>query len=339
MVGSSIELQVDVTEAAGLGERLHTAVTVVAPDAADLVEPPVICFAWPGGGYSRRYFTFDMPGATGGGEAGWHAARGWIFVACDHLYVGDSGSPTDPAALTYENLAAANRATVDGVLALLAAGELGDLPPIADPVTLGIGQSMGGCLLVVQQGQHATFDGIGVLGYSGSHTVLWYPPGITPASVPYRLRGSKAVTVRAVDEVRAVHHAAPDGELPPTAPGFHYDDVPRDVVIADMVDYPTRQGKVPPWGSATIPPCATTMLTPGAVAPEAASITVPVFLGVGERDVCPDPWSEPKAYKRATDITVYVCPRMSHMHNFAGTRERFWSRLHAWGRGVATTSA
>jgi pimeloyl-ACP methyl ester carboxylesterase len=71
------------------------------------------------------------------------------------------------------------------------------------------------------------------------------------------------------------------------------------------------------------------------VSTEASAITVPVFVGVGERDVCPDPRAEPQAYAQSADITVYVCPGMSHMHNFANTREQFWARLHAWGEGVA----
>jgi hypothetical protein len=59
----------------------------------------------------------------------------------------------------------------------------------------------------------------------------------------------------------------------------------------------------------------------------------------GERDVCPDPMLEPTAYERATDITVFVCPGMSHMHNFASTRERFWSRIAGWGTSVAAQRA
>jgi len=48
---------------------------------------------------------------------------------------------------------------------------------------------------------------------------------------------------------------------------------------------------------------------------------------------------EPKAYKRSADITVFVCPTMAHMHNFASTRERFWTRLHSWGEAVAAQRA
>ncbi len=128
---------------------------------------------------------------------------------------------------------------------------------------------------------------------------------------------------------------ARDDGLPMSTWGFHYDDEPPDMVADDMRDYPTRNGRVPVWGSATMPPCATLMLNPGCVADEAAAIRVPVFVGVGERDVCPDPRAEPQAYAQSPDITVFVCPRMSHMHNFASTREQFWDRLHTWGEGVA----
>src|ERR1700730_15918386 len=140
------DLTIDVTEAAGLGEPLRTRATVVLPDPGTLNDPPVVCFGFPGGGYSRGYFTFDMPGASGGGQAGWHAQRGWIFVACDHLFVGESDAPSDPATLTFERVAAVNHATVTEAMRRLVAGEAADgFPPVAEAVTLGIGQSMGGC--------------------------------------------------------------------------------------------------------------------------------------------------------------------------------------------------
>ena len=322
----SIDLTIDVTDAAGVGEPLSTKVTVTLPDPATLGSPPVVCFGFPGGGYSRQYFTFDMPDGFGditddapGGEAGWHARRGWIFVSCDHLFVGESSAPSDPEQLTFGVVAAANAATVASVTDALADGSLADgFPPVADAVRIGVGQSMGGCFTIVQQGTLGTYSGIGVLGYSGLHTQLAFPPGTDGGDNP-------------------VFTAREDG-LPLSTWGFHYDDEPADMVADDMRDYPTRNGRVPVWGSATMPPCATLMLNPGCVTEEAAAIDVPVFVGVGERDVCPDPRAEPQAYAQSPDITVFVCPRMSHMHNFASTREQFWDRLHTWGEGVARSA-
>jgi pimeloyl-ACP methyl ester carboxylesterase len=313
----SIDFTVDVTDAAGLGEPLTTAVTVTVPDGRDRDAGdtrPIVCFGFPGGGYSRQYFTFDMPGASGGGQAGWHAARGWVFVSCDHLFVGESSAPTEPEKLTFEVVAAANAATVENVLARLAGGVVLDgFPALRDPIAIGIGQSMGGCFTIVQQARHSSYAGVGILGFSGLQTALAFPPGSDPPANPFEIRG--------------------DG-LPAATWVFHYDDEPADVVAQDMTGYPLRE-RPPVWGSATVPPCAAQMLDEGVVAREAAAITVPVFVGVGERDVCPDPRAEPTAYASSPDITVFVCPLMSHMHNFASTRELFWTRLHAWGETVA----
>ena len=73
----------------------------------------------------------------------------------------------------------------------------------------------------------------------------------------------------------------------------------------------------------------------GAIAPEAASIVVPVLAAFGERDVLEDPRFEAKAYRHAVDFSLFICPRMRHMHNFATTREVLWSRTRHWGQHVA----
>ena len=341
-----IDLVVDVTEAAGIGIDAHTAVTVHLPEAAAMSDPPVVCFAFPGGGYSRGYFSFDMPGSTGGGQAGWHTRRGWIVVSCDHLGVGESTVP-EGNVLNYENVARANKATVEVVMAKLEGGAVADgFPPVRGAVTLGIGQSMGGCFTIVVQGQHHLFDGVGLLGYSAVHTVVPSRPGGPPAQWPWMPRSADlgapiVVNQAAMAEVAGatavtgqedVVAAANQGEHP-FAWGFHFDDVPADVVAADLAVSP--DAPLPPWRSATTPPCAIFMVAPGTVATEAAAIRVPVLVAAGERDVLPDPLLEAKAYRSARDVTVYVCERMAHMHNFAGTRERFWRRIHAWGETVA----
>ncbi|MGX7678461.1 hypothetical protein ACSMXN_06155 [Jatrophihabitans sp. DSM 45814] len=337
----SVEVTVDVSSAVDLGEVLHTKATVTYPDPQDLQARPIVCFGFPGGGYSRGYFTFDMPGSSVGGQAGWHADRGWVFVSCDHVYVGESDYPSEPGLLTLENLAAANAAAVEWVSSKLRDGSLtGDLPPIPDFTRIGIGQSMGGCLTIVQQGQHATYDGIGILGYSAHHTVLAMPPGGPEAAAPWVPRGSTSVRVlRSPQTSTNPDFRAREDGLPISTWGFHHDDEPADIVGEDMTDYPTRHGKKLPWASATTPPIATTMMSPGVVAPEAAAITAPVLVAVGERDVCPAPKFEPLSYQSSSDITVYVCPQMSHMHNFASTRTLFWTRIESWATGVAAAKA
>jgi alpha-beta hydrolase superfamily lysophospholipase len=308
---TSIELTVDVTEAAGLGTPAEQAVTVHLPDAGVMADPPVVCFAFPGAGYSRGYYSFDMPGSAGGGEAGWHAARGWVFVTVDHLGVGKSTVPVGNV-LEYDNVTRANQVVVETVMARLEAGTVtDDLAPLVDATVLGFGQSMGGCFTIVAQGRHRVFDGVAILGFSAIHTVVPAAPGSPPV-------------MESADPRAAMEWA------------FHWDDEPAEVVAADM--NPTPGSELPIWRSASVPGCAILMVNPGTVSAEAAAIDVPVMIAVGERDVALDPWAEPQAFAASSDVSVFVCPQMAHMHNFAATRARFWARLHHWGTGVAAAN-
>src|SRR3546814_7182427 len=92
----------------------------------------------------------------------------------------------------------------------------------------------------------------------------------------------------------AISEAADLGEHP-FQWSFHYDDEPADIVALDMAASAGLADPLPAWRSATTPSCGVHMVAPGAVALEAAAITVPVLVAVGERDVVPDPWMEPKA--------------------------------------------
>jgi alpha-beta hydrolase superfamily lysophospholipase len=338
----SVDLIVDVTEAAGLGEPAHIALTVTVPD--NVGPEPAVCFAKPGAGYSRGYYTADLPGpgpdAGTGSQADWHAARGWIFVSVDHLGVGDSSQ--HPDRLTFAPVVAAAQSAEADVLQKLAAGTLIDgLGQVESPLTIGIGQSMGGCLTVVQQGRFHGYDGIGVLGYGVLHTLPPTASGTPPLALPWIPRGEvlgEGVITNAPALARVDPASAPGpGAL---AWGFHYDDVDPDVVARDMTDYPARGGALPPWGSATIPaPLVLWCVTPGAVLAEAAAIEVPVLLAMGERDVLTDPRGEIRAYESSASVDLFVCPRMAHMHNFAGTRELFWRRIEAWADWVRACKA
>ncbi|MGI4859915.1 MAG: hypothetical protein ACRYHA_23915 [Janthinobacterium lividum] len=346
-----VELFVDVTQAAGLGIDAHTAVTVCLPEVTALADPPVVCFAFPGGGYCRRYYTLDLLGATGGGEAGFHCGRGWIVVACDPLGFGDSTIP-DGNALDLDNIAAANHATVQAVIERLESGTLAEgFPAVRNATRLGIGQSMGGCFTIVAQGQFATFDGIASLGYSAIHTVVPTRPGSPPMQWPWISRRSPLDNPRILNQPALAAAAGPrpgTAESPATVGNpaehpfqwaFHFDDEPASLVALDMAATAGTADPLPPWRSATVPPCGVYMVAPGAVALEAAAVTVPVLIAVGERDVVPDPWAEPHAFKSARDICVFICPQMAHMHNFAHTRGRFWQRIQDWGEGVAAQRA
>ena len=345
----SIDLEVDVTDAAGLGEPAALALTVTFPDhrASDetardptardeIPSGPLVCFAKPGAGYSRRYFTEELPGPACGAQADWHARRGWIVVSVDHLGVGDS-SQHDPMRLSYGPVVAASEAAETEVRQKLAAGTLVEgLGPIENPLTIGIGQSMGGCLTVIQQGRYHSYDGIAVLGYSAVHTHPPTAPGRPPLALPWiprdtALADGVVTNAPALAEIDPAHSPGASD----MAWGFHYDDIDPAIVERDMKDFPARRGELPPWGSATIPATvALWCVTPGGSSAEAAAVRCPVLVALGERDVLVDPRGEVRAYLSSPSVDFFVCPRMAHMHNFAGTRELFWRRIETWAEWV-----
>ncbi len=323
----SVEVKVDVSEATGLAAAA-TAATVHLPEHPD--GPATVLFGYPGGGYGRRYFHIvALPGYS---EAEHHTGAGLVVVACDHLGVGDS-SQSDTFELSYERLAAANHATATAILDRLGRGTLADgVGPVAIGAVVGIGQSMGGCLLTVQQANHATFDAIGLLGWSGIETNF-------PARDGSRLRypmPPRGTDLRPIaDQVLGV--VAPDPDHFRFC--FHWDDEDPALIEADLASYRpyadvTRGDDTTPWGSATVPACAVTMMTPGAVAPEAAAIDVPVLVACGERDVVPDPEGERVAYPRSPEVRIIAVPRMAHMHNFAPTRDVLWRAIDEFALAV-----
>ena len=59
-------------------------------------------------------------------------------------------------------------------------------------------------------------------------------------------------------------------------------------------------------------------------------------------DTTADVAGEPRAYRSSNSVDIFVCPRMSHMHNFAGTRVLFWERIARfadWAAYLKTSKA
>lgn len=322
-----VERRIDVTQAAALGHEIEIAVSAYLPDFLHLPDLPVAIFACPGGGYSRRYFEMRFEGHEGYNEAAWHAARGTIYIAIDHVGVGNSTIP-DLSRITFETLAATHNDCVRQITEALQAGTFADGYPIVKPLfKVGMGQSMGGGVTILAQGRYATFDAIAPCGVSAIHTVL---PQRTQQACEY----GKA-RFDAVAEGKARSHLETDHEGIDYTYAFHWEDVPQDILYEDMKGgYPIRD-TAPEFGSLTIPHCAVQMMLPGAFAADAAKVTVPVLIANGERDTCPDPHAEAGAYPASRDITTFIVPNMAHMHNFASTREILWQRLHDWSRTVA----
>lgn len=323
-----IERRINVTEAAGLDEPVELAVTLYLPDPALLPERPIAIFAAPGGGYSRRYFDLRFSGHEGYSEASWHAERGTIYIAVDHIGVGESTIP-DLSRITFQTLAATHDSCVRQILEMLRAGTVTkDFPVLSSVFAVGMGQSMGGGVSILTQGRFATFDAIAPCGVSAIHTAL---PQRDRAAFEHGKERFEPVLQGKITSHETTSHEGVDYRY-----AFHWEDVPDDILHEDMKGgYPIRRTS-PDFGSLTIPHCAVQMMLPGAFAEDAARVIVPVLVANGERDTCPDPHAEAGAYRASRDVAIFIVPTMAHMHNFASTRRQLWQRLHEWCRVVAT---
>jgi pimeloyl-ACP methyl ester carboxylesterase len=326
-----IELVIDVTGSTSLTGKTEIAATAFLPDPALVGKQALAMFAFPGGGYSRGYYDMHFAGHEGYSEAQFHTGLGTIFIALDHLGVGES-SVSALSTMHIEDIAAANDAAVREIAARLEQGRLAEgFPALPDLFKVGTGQSMGGGLTMIMQGRHGTYHAIAPFGYSAIHTVL---PQKDESDRQKGMQGHGRTAGRDTDPSKLSLLESSRSTADYTYP-FHWEDVPQDILAADMAGgYPIRK-MAPKWGSVTIPNCVIAMMSPGYVTEEVARITVPVLIGYGERDTAPTPLSEPAAFKKAIDVSVFMVPQMAHMHNFASTRKQLWQRLHDWSRMVA----
>jgi pimeloyl-ACP methyl ester carboxylesterase len=343
----TVKLTIDIDASAHFKGPTRLAVTLTLPEPEALGRTPVVCFAKPGGGYSRAYFTCELPGPGRGAQAAWHAGRGWVFVALDNLGTGESSRHEDDE-LSLPAIAQAAYLAEQEILLRLANGVAADgFPPVIQPVRLGIGHSLGGCLTIVQQAHFRCYDGIAVLGYSPYHNQPSAPPGEPPLVVPWLSRDVPPASPGGILNRDALERTSgPESEQSgwsAMAWSSYYSDVPQDVVDEDLRHYenivvsnPDAGGSPLPWAASGSPgKAARTVLTPGIVAAEAAAIDVPVLSAMGERDFVVDPLGEPRAYRSATNVELFVCAKMGHIHNFASTRQLLWQKIDNFGQWCA----
>jgi alpha-beta hydrolase superfamily lysophospholipase len=309
MTHQKIDLRIGTGEMAS-GRAYQLAVTVHLPKMAAAAQRPPLLVCLPGAGYNRRYFDLEESGYS---QAAHHTAHGAVVIAIDHLRVGESDMPESEEADLY-TAAAANHAVLRTVVERLKTGRLSEaIGAIVPSALIGAGQSLGGHIAILMQALHRSFDGLAVLGSSVVSTRLLAPR--TGQEICLLGKKDPAEAMAAVESF--------DWRF-----AFHWEDVPERFAGPDTA---AKGGKapVPYWGSATFPE-ATVALLPGFIAREAAMVSAPVLLGMGERDVCQDPLRELAAFMSTRDLSLFVAPRMGHMHNFAGTRELLWRRLDAF---------
>lgn len=309
-------LAVDVSESAPAGGDT-VMVDVFAPAHApgrsaidSSRDQPVVLFCFPGGGITRGYWDIDAPPALGNFSFAEHmTACGCVVVAIDHLGIGASSRLTNPSEYTSEVVADVDAFVVDHITARLGDGSaLPGLGPIRQPRRIAVGHSMGAIFSIWQQTRHAPFDALALLGWGASGLRIEELAEFTAMSKRNRAGWS-------------TDDAAPGGTAT------------SDLLLAGMPIplelYPVLEA----CGTDFVPLDGMERLARGSDI--LAAVEVPVFIGVGDRDIMQgDPREIPNALPSCTDITLFVLRDAGHNQNVAPNRELLWDRIADWVDGL-----
>ena len=299
-----------------LDDRAPTPGAIVVADVfapAAPSEDAIVYCCFPGGGMTRRYFDLDLPGYS---MAAHLAGLGAIVLTFDHFGIGES-SPTDLYELTPRALAAHDAAAVHIALERLRDGSLAvGLPAIARPRPVAASHSAGAMISAVIQHTYRPFDALALLGFWGKGM-----PSHAPI-VPPSLLDDPAAFDTALPDLARAQFSAP---RPRSGVNLVGDELPADVATA------LRGARTELFRSVGI-----ASMIPGVCRAELAHLDVPVFVGVGERDITGHPHTIADDFRAATDFTLFVVPGAGHNHNVAPTRTMLWDRIDRWARSVST---
>jgi pimeloyl-ACP methyl ester carboxylesterase len=321
-----VELAVDVSAALPFADESNAlSATVHVPSAQQAGPPRAVLVCWPGGSYSRAYWDMHIPGHPGYSFAEHMTDRGFVVIAVDPLGVGASSRPSDVDAVNLETMAAAAAEFVRQLRTLMAVGELDSrLAALEDVPLVGVGHSLGGCLAIVEQAIHGSYDAVANLGFThGGKEVIESGPASGPnedAATPMQVAVDQAKAFLATGweagygvAPRALHHG-----------WLHAADVPAEVIAAD-------DEKASAWPRQSY----VGALLAGHSATYAGRLTCPVLVAFGDRDVPERPHDDVAFYRASQDVTLLVLSGSAHCHNFAATRTALWDRLGTWTAAAA----
>jgi pimeloyl-ACP methyl ester carboxylesterase len=325
-ISQSVELAVEVSAALPFADESNAlSATVHVPSAQQAGPPRAVLVCWPGGSYSRAYWDMHIPGHPGYSFAEHMTDRGFVVIAVDPLGVGASSRPSDVDAVNLETMAAAAAEFVRQLRTLMAVGELDSrLAPLEDVPLVAVGHSLGGCLAIVEQALHGSYDAVANLGFThGGKEVIESGPASGPnedAATPMQV---------AIDQAKAFLATGWDAGygVAPRAPHhgwLHAADVPAEVIAAD-------DEKASAWPRQSY----VGALLAGHSAAYAGRLTCPVLVAFGDRDVPERPHDDVAFYRASQDVTLLVLSGSAHCHNFAAARIVLWDRLGTWAAAAA----
>ncbi|MEE4661881.1 MAG: alpha/beta fold hydrolase [Halieaceae bacterium] len=298
----------DVSEALDLAQAASVCTDLFMPSGP--AKALVVCL--PGGGCNRTYFDLQVDSDKSYSCARFLCAKGYAVCTVDHLGVGDSTRPEDGYAVTTRRVLAAShelvtqlrRHTIPEIVASRSPSAAAqDLPVYA------LGHSMGAFLAIKQQFQFADYDALGLLGFGHQGLPdLLSDLGKELAARPDDIEHREA-------ELGAAQYGAGYFEIPPQTP-------------KDAAD--PRAAALLACSTPVIATVGATVLIPGASLRESRSITCPVFVANGSRDMAGSAALAASAYTNSRSVTEFEIPDAGHMHFLSRSRQLLFKRLATW---------
>ena len=294
---------------------LNVGAEIVAPAPDRLQKNPLVFFCVPGAGFSKGYYSVRVENDLSYSFSDTMAASGHIVAALDPLGVGDSTRPEDGFALTPHIISKANRAAITQIKDRLAKGGLAGLPPLPHVTSIGVGHSMGGMIVSIDQAEGRPYDALVLLG-SGPFGLDW---ALNDAERAYagNPEGARANIIRLS---RARHEEAYYRIQPNGRAGEIYGGTAEKPVLQAVKQH----------GAVMLATPGLFSMIPGAFGPEAAAIDVPLFLAIGDQDIAGVPHQAPASFPGARDITLLILPNTGHTHFAFATAPRLFRRLLDW---------
>jgi len=314
---------------------LSVAVEMFLPTAP--AKAPAALFCLSGGNMNRHYWNLQSEGDDSFSFARQMAQRGFIVITLDYPGLGESDQPADGYALTTDVLVQVCARVREVLVEWLHTGRLPSavipapdystrgqaaagiqFSPLPTLKTIGIGHSMGAMLTVVQQATHPQHAAIALLGFSTR--------GL-PEYLPAAARAMDTATARAqVVELAKKTFVVP---YPVIRGGGN-----TQLYGSESVD-PRGVQAIKRASEHILPVPAFQSMLPGNVAAEAAQIEVPLFLGIGERDMVGPPQDVPAAFPKARGVHLQVLPQTGHSHFLFASRVQLFDGLAQWVRDVS----
>jgi pimeloyl-ACP methyl ester carboxylesterase len=301
------------------------AVTLVAPGAGQLADPPVVFSCVPGGGLDRGYYDLR----TGEGErfsfAVQMARHGFITIAIDPLGIGGSTRPARGFDLTADMHAQSLARLHSTVCAGLREGQFtSSLPALPDTVSIGVGHSAGALLTVFQQAAHGSFDGLVLLGFG---------TGGLPAVLDDEMRAcaNDPAAARA-NAVRLARRWFAD-------PFPALDAAGRGREIYGGGADPQALQAMHACRASLLATVAAFVVIPGSSAPEAARIDVPLLLVAGDRDLCGAVDTLAASFGGSPAVSVLELVETGHSHFAFASVDVLFPRIAAWAQALAAAPA